>query len=118
MKSIAINKSNKMTLCCNLLWGGAYDGVEDFLSDVQQVLLVFIYVFPGLQSEEKQGFVCSLVRFNGTVNTVNEGHYWCQGCVQTDVLSGNHKAKSVVLYRLLTQHIEAHKNPRKEIELS
>ena len=29
--------------------------------------------------------------------------FWCQGCAQTDVLSGNHKTKSAAVFRLLTQ---------------
>jgi len=41
----------------------------------------------------------SLVRFNGTVNTLRS--FWYQGCVQTDVLSGNHKTGSSALVRLV-----------------
>ena len=33
----------------------------------------------------------------------------CQWCVQTEVLSGNHKTQSAVIFRLLTQTIEAPK---------
>ena len=33
----------------------------------------------------------------------------CQGCVQTDVLSMNHKTKTAVLFRLLTQNKDAPK---------
>ena len=36
-------------------------------------------------------FSIYLVRFNGTVNTIRS--FWCQGCVQTEVLSGNQKTK-------------------------
>ena len=41
------------------------------------------------------------------------GSIWCQWCLQTDVLSGNQKTESAVLFRLLTQTIEA---PKKEIK--
>ena len=33
----------------------------------------------------------------------------CQGCVQSEVLSGNQKTKSAILFKLLTQTIEAPK---------
>ena len=49
----------------------------------------------------------SLVRFDSTVNTIRS--FWCQGYVQADVLSENHKTKSAVLARLLTQTIDAPK---------
>ena len=35
--------------------------------------------------------------------------FWCQGCVQRDVLSANHKTESPALFVLLKQTIEAHK---------
>ena len=56
----------------------------------------------------------SLVRCNGTMSTILVRSFWCQGCVQIDVLSGNHKTKSAALFRLLIQTIEA---PKKEIGL-
>ena len=43
----------------------------------------------------------SLVKFNNTVNTIT--FFWCQGRLQIDVLSGNHKIKSAVPFILLTQ---------------
>ena len=41
--------------------------------------------------------------------------FWCQGCVQTDDLLGNHKTKSDALFRLLTQTMvmEAPKKKKK-----
>ena len=50
-----------------------------------------------------------LVGFNYAFNTIRLYMRPTQGCVQTDVLSGNHKTKPAVLFRLLTQTIEAHK---------
>ena len=38
------------------------------------------------------------VRFNGTVNIWS---FWCQGCIQTEVLSGNHKPELNQLSSLL-----------------
>ena len=38
--------------------------------------------------------------------------FWCQGCVQTDVLSENHSTKSADLFRLLTHQLQRH--PRKK----
>ena len=49
----------------------------------------------------------SLVGFNDAFNTIRLYKRPAQGCVQTDVLSGNHKTKSAVHFRLLTQTIEA-----------
>ena len=49
-----------------------------------------------VQWTEKLKF--SLERFKCTVNTVSS--FWCQGCVQTGVVSGNHKTKSAFLFRL------------------
>ena len=49
----------------------------------------------------------SLVRFNITVNTIRS--IWCKGCVQTEVLSENHKTKSAALSRLITQTKESSK---------
>ena len=49
----------------------------------------------------------SLVWFNDAFNTIRL--YKRQGCFQTGVLSGNHKTKSAVLLRLLTQTKEAPK---------
>ena len=60
----------------------------------------------------KQVGLC-LVRFNSTVNTIRL--YWC---VQTVVLSGNHKAKSAVLFRLLTQTIEAPKKRNRTVRVT
>ena len=57
----------------------------------------------------------SLVGFNDAFNTIRLYKRPAQGCVQTDVLSGNHKTKSAVLFRLLTQTKEA---PRKRNGLS
>ena len=59
-------------------------------------------------------YYLSLVRFNGTVNTIRS--FWCQGCVHTDVLSGKHKIKSAVLIRLLTQTIEAPKKRNRDCQ--
>ena len=42
------------------------------------------------------------------MNTIRS--FWCQGCVQTDILSGNHKTKSPALVRFLSQIIEASQN--------
>ena len=39
------------------------------------------------------------------MNTIRS--FWCQGYVQSEVLSGNHKTKNAVLLRLLTQTMEA-----------
>ena len=47
------------------------------------------------------------VGFNDAFNTIRL--YKRQGCLQTAVLSGNHKTKSAVLFRLLTQTKEAPK---------
>ena len=47
----------------------------------------------------------SLVGFNDAFGTIRFYKRTAQGCVQT----GNHKTKSVVLFRLLTQTIEAPK---------
>ena len=64
----------------------------------------------------------NLVRCNGTVNTISSfGAKWC---VQTDVLSGNHKTSSNTLVRLLSQTIKAPQNrkplskwlPHKKVE--
>jgi len=54
------------------------------------------FFFSKFTTKDKTWF--SLVRFNSTMNTLS---FWCQGCVQTDVLSGNHKTKSADLFRLL-----------------
>ena len=51
------------------------------------------------------GQTISLVRVN--VNTIMS--FWCQGYVQTDVLSGNQMTKSAAIFRSLTQSIEAPK---------
>ena len=48
-----------------------------------------------------------LVGFNDAFNTIRL--YKRQGCLQTDVLSGSHKTKCTVLFRLLTQTKEAPK---------
>ena len=45
----------------------------------------------------------SLVGFDDAFNTIMLYKRPAQGCVQTEVLSGNHKTKSAVLIRLLTQ---------------
>jgi len=50
-----------------------------------------------------RGLSLSLVEFSDDFNTVRL--YKRQGCLQTDVLSGNHKTKSA-LFRLLTQTIQ------------
>ena len=39
------------------------------------------------------------------MNTIRS--FWCQACVQTDVLSENHKTKSAGVITLLLQTIEA-----------
>ena len=44
-----------------------------------------------------------------------KGH---QGYVQTDVLSGNHKIKSAVLFRMLAQTIEAPKKRNRTIRVT
>ena len=59
----------------------------------------------------------SLVWFNGTMNTVRS--FWCQGCVQTDVLSGNHKTNSAALFNLLiTETIEALKKRNRTVRVT
>ena len=45
----------------------------------------------------------SLVGFNDAFNLIRLFQRPCLGRVQTDVLSGNHKTKSAVLFKLLTQ---------------
>ena len=66
----------------------------------------------------KQNFIYmsqfSLVKFNGTVNTTRS--FWCQGCVQTDVLSGKHNIKSAALIRLFAQTIEAPKKRNRDCQ--
>ena len=47
-----------------------------------------------------------------TLSTL-QGYISVQGCVQIDVLSGNFKIKYDVLFRLLTQTIEAPKKRNK-----
>ena len=44
-----------------------------------------------------------------TFHIVIKCYQQVQGCIQTDVLSGNHKTKSAILFRLLTLTIEATK---------
>ena len=51
----------------------------------------------------------SLVGFNDAFNTIRLYERPCKGCVQIAVLSWNHKTKSAVLFRLLTQTKEAPK---------
>ena len=53
----------------------------------------------------------SLVGYIDTFNTLRL--YKLQGSLQTDVLSGNHKTKSAVLFRLLTHTKEA---PKKDCQ--
>ena len=53
------------------------------------------------------GFSLSLVGFNDAFNTIRL--YKRPGCLQTAVLSGNHKTKSAALFRLLTRTIGAPK---------
>ena len=57
----------------------------------------------------KEKFKLSLVGFDDAFNTIRLYKRLCQGCVQTAVLSGNHKTKSAALFRLLTQIKEAPK---------
>ena len=54
--------------------------------------------------------------FNDTFDTIRLYKRPCQGCVQTDVLSGNHKTKSVVLFRQLTQTKEAPKKRNRTVK--
>ena len=64
-------------------------------------------------------FKFSLVRFNGTVNTYKVISFWCQGCVQTDVLSGNHKTNSAALFNsLITKTIEALKKRNRTVRVT
>ena len=57
----------------------------------------------------------SSVGFNDAFKTIRLYNRSAHGCVQTEVLSGNHKTKYAVIFRLLTQTIEA---PKKELGLS
>jgi len=58
----------------------------------------------------------SLVGFNDTFNTYRLYNRPCQGCIQTAVLSGNHKTKPAVLFRLLTQTKEATKKRSRTVK--
>ena len=58
----------------------------------------------------------SLVGFNDAFNSIRLNEH--QGCVQTDVLSGNHKIKSDVLFRLLTQTKEAPKKRNRTVRVT
>ena len=60
-----------------------------------------------IPNELENGRMFSLVGFNNAFNTIRL--YKHQGCLQTAVVSGNHKTKSAVLFRLLTQTKEAPK---------
>ena len=60
----------------------------------------------------------SLVGFNDAFNTIRLYERPVQGCVQTDVLSGNHKTKSAVLFRLLTQTKEAPKKRNRTVRVT
>ena len=51
----------------------------------------------------------SLVRFNGTVNTIKLS-IWCQQCVQTDVLSSPNIIHSIDILLAQTQTLEVPKN--------
>ena len=48
-------------------------------------------------------------RFNNAFKTIRLYKCPCQGCVQTDFLSGSHKTKSAVI-RLLKKHQEKKKH--------
>ena len=69
---------------------------------------------PGDRPHSGLKFKLCLVGFNDAFKTIRLYKHPCQGCAQTAVLSGNHKTKSVVLFRLFTQTKET---PRKEIGL-
>ena len=58
----------------------------------------------------------SLLRYSNTVNTIRS--FRCQECVQTDVLSRNHKTKSAARLRLLTQTIEAPKKRNRTLRMT
>ena len=51
----------------------------------------------------------SLVGFDDAFNTIMLYKRPAQGCVQTELLSRNHKTKSTVLFKLLSQTKEASK---------
>ena len=65
---------------------------------------------------EKSRICLSLVGFNA-FNTIRLYKRSCQGCVQTDVLSGNYKTKSAVLFRL-TQTKEAPKKRNRTVRVT
>ena len=50
------------------------------------------------------------------MNTIRS--FWVQRCVQTDVLSGNPKTKSAVLFRLLPQTIGALKKRNRTVRVT
>ena len=41
--------------------------------------------------------------------------FWCQMCVQSEVLSRNHKTESAIVFRLLTQAVESSKERNRTV---
>ena len=83
------------------------------LTGFSQTTTHHIFVFWPWRFQYGKKLSLSLVGFNNAFNTIRLYKCPCQECIQT-VLSGNHKTKSAVLFRLITQTKDT---PKKAIVL-